>query len=61
VADIFRKTTAVVGGKWMCCRGKITSAFVAAVEESENLKAMDAADFELHPDTFRRALELGGF
>jgi len=61
VADIFRKTTAVVGGSWMCCRGRITSKFVAGVEESKNVKSMDAADFELHPDTFSLALDLGQF
>ncbi len=61
VADIFRKTSAIVGGRWMCCRGKVTSEFAAAVEESGNVKAMDAADFELHPETFLQAMDEGNF
>lgn len=60
VADIFRKTTAVIGGRWSCCRGRVDSAFVKGVEESDDVKSMDGANFYLDPQTFERALNLSG-
>lgn len=56
VADIFRKTTAALGGRYICCRGQLSSEFVKTVDESENYRTMEAADFYLHPDALERAL-----
>jgi len=57
VADCYRKMTAVVGGHWIGCRGKVTSVFHACVEESSNYKATDALDFHLDPGALALAFE----
>ena len=55
VGDIFRKTTAAVGGRWIGCRGRITSDFVKQVDKSENFRTAEAKDFFLHPEALERA------
>ncbi len=58
VADIFRKTTAALGGRYIACRGQLSSEFVKHVDESEDFRSQEAADFVLHPDALERALTL---
>ena len=53
VTDIFRKYVAVQGGRWLGCRGTVTSRIVRVVAESSRYKS--AADFDFHLDP--RALE----
>lgn len=55
VADVFRKTSAVLGGRWMGCRGRLSSDFVKHVEESANFRCKEGADSYIHPDAFERA------
>ena len=57
VADCYRKMTAVVGGHWIGCRGKVTADFYRCVEESRNYKDMDAVDFHLDPGALAMAFE----
>ena len=56
VVDCFRKYTAVFGGSWIGCRGKLTPQFVRCVEEGPDHKAMEGAHFELDTRTIERAL-----
>jgi hypothetical protein len=55
VADIFRKTIAAVGGRWVGCRGRLTSDFVKYVDERKNFRTQEAKDFYLHPEALDRA------
>jgi hypothetical protein len=55
VCDCYRKSTAVLGGHWVGCRGKVTADFMKCVEESVDYKAMDAADFHLDPKALEKA------
>ena len=55
VADCFRKYTAVLGGTWTGCRGKLTPEFLRCVEEGSDPKAMEAEHFELDTSSIERA------
>lgn len=55
VCDCYRKSTAVIGGQWVGCRGRVTSEFMRHVEEGDDIKSMDAADFHLDPKALEKA------
>ena len=55
VADCFRKYTAVLGGTWIGCRGKLTPEFLRCVEDGSDPKAMEGDHFELDTSSIERA------
>jgi len=55
VVDCFRKYSAILGGAWTGCRGRLTPEFLRCLEGPAP-KAMEGANFELDPRTIERAL-----
>lgn len=55
VVDCHRKATAVIGGQWVGCRGRITSDFTKAVDESQDFKSLASIDFHVDPKALERA------
>lgn len=56
VADCFRKYSAVLGGRWVGCRGKLTGEVASHIDSAANFKKFAFDDFTISPETLLCAM-----